>query len=82
MEIDSDKIYIKTFRKENKKEGYLIFSLKGDLLKKVYLEPLVKTGVMTTMLGVKLSSIHKGKVFYLKENFDTETWELFNAKLL
>jgi len=80
MDIDNNKIYIKTFRNKDKKEEMIVMDLKGKILLRTFMEPTVKEWVMALMLGVRLETIHNDKVYYIQENEDEE-WELFVQKI-
>lgn len=76
MDIDDGKIYITTFRTKNKKVETIIMDLKGDVLRKTYIQPTAKQWVMAVMMGIRLETIHNGRIYYIQENEDEEL-ELF-----
>jgi hypothetical protein len=76
MDIDNNRIYIKTFKTEKEKEEMIVMGLKGKILKTVFIEPTVKEWVNAIMMGVRLETIHNDKIYYIAENEDEE-WELF-----
>ena len=76
MDIDNKRIYVKTFKKKDNNEEYIIMDLKGKILKKTFVPQTVKPWVMSLMMGIRLETIHNGKIYYIKENEDEE-WELF-----
>ena len=77
MEIEKEKIYITTFKQKDNKVETIILDLKGKVLKTAFIEPTAKEWVMALMLGVRLETIHNGKIYYIQENEDEE-WELFS----
>jgi hypothetical protein len=79
MLADNKKLYVKTYRKKNNKEEYLIMDLKGDILKKVYLPVVKRVDFLVQMQGdKKYYHIHNGKFYYLKmiEDEEDEAWEV------
>jgi len=76
MEIEKEKIYITTFKQKDNKVETIILNLKGKVLKTAFIEPTAKEWVMALMLGIRLETIHNGKIYYIQENEDEE-WELF-----
>ncbi len=81
MEIDNNKIYISTFRIENKRVETIVMDLKGNVLKTVFIKPCTKKWIMALLLGIKLETIHNDKIYYIQENEDTEEWELFAREI-
>jgi hypothetical protein len=59
---------------------YVVMELKGTELKRFFI-PLPDQSIMSRMLGVKLSKISGGKLYYLVENEDEEQWKLFEIDL-
>lgn len=76
MDIDNNRIYVKTFKKIGNKEEYIIMDLKGKVLKKTVVPQTVKPWIMSLMMGIRLETIHNGKIYYIQEN-EEEEWELF-----
>ncbi len=76
MDIDNNKIYIKTFKTKDNKIETIIMDLKGKVLKTTFIEPTGKEWIMALMLGVRLETIHNDKIYYIQESEDEE-WELF-----
>ena len=68
--IADDKIYVLTFKKEGNKSEFIIFDLKGKLLKKIMF-PVVEMNAK----HFSPYSIADGKFYQIIENED-ETWEL------
>jgi len=73
-----EKIYVKTFKKQDNKEEYVVMDLKGNVLRRIYMPRVEKAPLMARLNGIDLQiySIHKNKFYYLKENEDEEEWEL------
>ncbi|UCE20753.1 MAG: hypothetical protein JSV46_00510, partial [Candidatus Aminicenantes bacterium] len=69
--IQDDKIYVLTFKRESNANEVLLFDIKGNLLKKVFLP-------IRTMNPEHLSpfSFYKDKFYQLVFNEETENWEL------
>lgn len=64
--VSDDKIYVKTYGPNNKKDEYTISDFKGNFLKKVFLP-----GTPFTR-----STIYNNKFYFLKDNDAEEEWEL------
>jgi len=73
--VDDNKIYVFLFPKDGTEE-VLILDLKGKLLKKVYF-----TAMNSSIIDWGRFSIRDGKLLYVDENFDEETWELHEIDL-
>ncbi len=73
MFIDDAKIYIKTWlRDQNGESEYLIMDLKGNLIKRCFIPPLIPFKIRSIGSG-KLETIQKGQIYYLTEN-DEGNW--------
>ncbi|MCP4153543.1 MAG: hypothetical protein GY757_37795 [bacterium] len=68
--VDSGRIYTITFKKQGGKYELIVMDLKGKEIKRCFVPAA----------GSKYS-INNNKYYYLKENKETETWELFAKKL-
>lgn len=83
--VADEKIYVMTYRRKENKPEFLVLDLKGKLLKQTFL-PMdagddwfqyslyksVRRGNNTPTF-----TIHNGKLYQLRENPDTEEWELY-----
>ncbi len=76
MEIDAEKMYLRTFKKRGDEEEYRVLDLKGKELKTVWLKQTQPMGLKDMLMGVQKQVISNGNVYYLKENEATESWEL------
>jgi len=79
--IVGKKIYVRTFRiNENTNEQeFIIMDLKGNILKTLYLPQTTGPQHTTKMVGMspRFYSIANNRFYYLVENEDEETWELY-----
>ena len=66
-----DKVYVLSHEEEKGKCKFYIFDMKGKFLK-AEMMPLVRINAEKPYPY----TIHKGKLYQLLENFDTEKWEL------
>jgi len=80
MEVNNGKLYINTFRVKEGRNEYIIMDFTGNVLKTLFIEPTVERWVMSTMMGVKLETIHDDKIYFIAEN-DDEEWELGVVKV-
>lgn len=79
IDVSANKIFVRTYRRvENKgqvKEEYVVMDFKGNILRKVMV-PEIITSVQAKQWGAEMNTMYKGKLYYLLENEDEETWEL------
>jgi hypothetical protein len=73
-----EKIVVRTFRKVENKEEFIIMDLKGQELKKIYMPPveIAPNFAENNGIDIQLYTIYKNKFYYLRDNQDDETWEL------
>lgn len=69
--VSEDRVYVISYKQENKKYESFIFNLNGKLLKKTLI-PLIDKDI----LEVYPFTIKNGKIYQLIENEDNEEWEL------
>ncbi len=67
--VTADRIYVKTYHIKDKTEKYIIMDLKGNIIKLVFLP---RTSSRT---------FYNNKFYYLKDNGNNETWDLYSIKL-
>ncbi|MCP4218150.1 MAG: hypothetical protein GY765_26170 [bacterium] len=75
IETADNKIYARTYKMKNGKVEHIVMDAKGTLLERFFVA-LPAQSLMSQMLGVKLSKISDGKLYYLAENEDDEQWEV------
>jgi len=68
--VDNQKIYFLTFKMKDKRREVIITDYKGNILRHSYLPVLDEYDVFP------IFSIEDDKFYYIKENEDTEEWEL------
>ena len=73
--VDDNKIYVLTWKKENKKTEFFILNLKGKLLKQGYMTVAFREGETIRYP----MDIDNGKLYQLVEN-EEENWELHVSK--
>jgi hypothetical protein len=76
MIVDDDKIYVRTYKRENKKSEVYVIDLNGSLIKKVFV-PFVENNLLEKLPY----TIKNNHVYQLVEG-DDETWELMKFKIL
>jgi hypothetical protein len=69
--VDDKYIYVETHKKEGEESRFLVLDMRGRLVKEVYL-PAEDTEYV----------FYGGFYYYLKENEETEDWELFRERIL
>lgn len=72
--IRDNKIYVITYTEKNNRCKMLLFDLAGKLLKEVFV-PLVDINMLVPYF-YKFYTIHEDKLYILRDNQDTEEWEL------
>ncbi len=76
--IADNNIYIKTYLRKNKMHEFIILNFEGETLKRVFL-PNSDNSLFS--LASKLYTFNNNKYYYLKENEETEIYELFCVKI-
>lgn len=70
--VTDNRIYLMTYKEKNGKNELVIMDLTGKLLNKVFL-PIVPFEESTVLISY---TIKNGKLYHLKDNEETEEWEL------
>lgn len=81
IEVSNNKIYVRTFISKNDKEKYIVMDLKGKILNTTWISRDLEVSILAQIAGAKLYSIDNNKLYFIKENPDTEDWELFAEPL-
>lgn len=76
FEVADKKIYVVTFKKKDDKFAYMVYDLKGKLLKKDMIRLLYGSAV-----ELYPTSIKEGKIYQLIENEKEEVWELHSHSI-
>ncbi len=71
--ISDEKLYIATWKWENKKIEFFIFTIKGKLLNHTYIPLFFNDGMFPYPHPL---TINNNNLYQIVENEDTETWEL------
>jgi hypothetical protein len=66
-----EKLYVMTWRRENQQNEFFIFDQDGKLLKKSFIPLAYRNAILPAPFAIK-----NNKLYQLKENEDTEEWEL------
>lgn len=74
--VSEHKIFIHTYNKQGGKVQFLVLDMKGNLIKKLWLEGVEKNVIMPTPY-----SFYQGCMYTLVENEDEEVLELHKVKL-
>ncbi|MCP5108369.1 MAG: hypothetical protein GY950_33590 [bacterium] len=81
IDVSNNRIFIRTFKRKNGKEECIVMDLKGKVLKQKYLSRVENAPFLAHFLGIRYYTIHDNKFYYLSENEDEETWELFAEEI-
>jgi len=77
--VKNNRIYCQTYIKKNRMSKFFIFNLKGECLKKIFLpsaeRELIRYGTN------KIYDFQNNKYYYLNDNEEEETWELYCAEI-
>ncbi len=82
IDVSKDKIYVRTFKRKKGKEECVVMDLTGKTPARTYLTRLENAAFLPYFLGIRYYTIHDGTFYYLKENEEEETWELFSEAIL
>jgi hypothetical protein len=74
--VDGNKIYVQTHEEKDHQYKWIIFDIKGKEIRSTYL-PIGKT----SPVAASPLTIHQNKYYYLKEDLEEETWDLFSVDL-
>ena len=76
-------IFVKTHHEKDGKILYIVMDLKGKILKKAYLPPVIKRSLVDEQFGMGkyYYSIQGDTFYYLVENEASEEWELHTAAI-
>ena len=78
--VRNDRIYCQTYIKKGTMSLFYIFNLKGECLKKIFLPSAEREFIR---YGTnKIYDFHHNRYYYLYDNVEEETWELFCTDLL
>jgi len=83
MVIDEGRIYVRTNTRKSDKVEFIVMDMKGKILKQLFLPESNDIDFGNKIFGrpARFYKIYKGKYYYLKENIDEETWELYRTDL-
>jgi hypothetical protein len=81
--VTDDKIYVSTFERKDGTGKYIVMDLKGNILGTPYLPIPEEASFLAKTLGRdnRFYGITQGKFYYLKENEETEEWELHSVMI-
>jgi hypothetical protein len=74
--IRDNRIYCQTYKKRGEESEFIILNLVGKLLKKRFL-PHADGTMMDLWTQFPFYAIYKHKYYYLVENLEQDTWELY-----
>ena len=79
------KLYVKTYKKKDEKEEYMVMDLKGKILKTIFLPEVRPEPFFEQLQGdKKYYTIHNGTFYYLEMKLndeDEEEWEVHAVQL-
>lgn len=78
--IDSNKIYVTTYRVKDKKNEFIVLDLKGNILGRIFF-PLKSLKGYKVVGEFDTYTIHNGTIYELFENDETDLWELHKSEL-
>jgi len=77
FKIANEKIYIPTYKKKDGKNEFVVYNIKGKLLKKIFLPLKDQTLVLPYPYAIS-----KSKIYQIFDNAETEEWELHITDIL
>lgn len=81
IDVSNGFIYVRTFKRKGNKEECIVMDLKGKVLRKKYLPRVENAPFLAHALGIRYYTIHNNTFYYLAENEDDETWELYTEEI-
>ncbi len=81
LEVTDQTIYAGTFKRKKGKYQWLLMDLTGKQRGEIFLPKVNTAPLLAHIAGVTYDSINNGKLYYLQENEETETWELFAVEI-
>jgi hypothetical protein len=83
MLLTEDGIFLKTFHVKDDKIKYLVLDLKGQFIRNVYLSSPVPPPFAAASIGrgIRMFAISDNIHYFLRENLETEIWELHREKI-
>ena len=81
--VRDDKIYVSTYEKKDNRQKFIIMDLKGNVLSTTFLPLPIKSSYLFRSLGIdnRFYGISNNNYYYIKENSDSEEWELYVTKI-
>lgn len=79
MVVNGGQIYLMTNRMKDGNVEFLVMDQEGKVLKEVFLPQPTATDFISVIFGrpTRYYKIYDGKYYYLKENAEEESWELY-----
>ena len=81
LQVADGRIYARTYETRDGKDLWQIMDLKGGALKTVDLPRVDSAPLMASLCGVNYLAIHDHMFYFLKDNEQTDEWELFVEKI-
>ncbi len=81
IDVSNGVIYARTFKRKGNKEECIVMGLKGKVLRKKDLPRVENAPFLAYALGIRYYTIHNNTFYYLVENEDDETWELYTEEI-
>lgn len=78
--VDNKKIYVITYKEKGDKNEIIILDLKGNILDRVFV-PLKSKRIFKFSGEYDPNTVHKGRLYEIIENDETEMWELHKTDL-
>ena len=78
MFVSDNRILVRSCRVKPGQEEYIVLDLKGNELKRMFLQTTIKARIGDELMGrsAKLYTMHNNIFYYILENDETEDWEL------
>jgi len=82
MDIDEGMIYLFLNRGIAEQTEVLRLALQGQERGRTTIPRNLEQGLMSKLLGVNLYCVYRGSMYWIQENLDNESWELWRQRLL
>lgn len=81
IDVSNGQIYARTFKRKENKEECIVMDLKGNVLRETYLPRVENAPHLAHFLGIRYYTIYNSTFYYLVENEEDETWELYTEEI-
>lgn len=78
--VSDNRIYVRTYIKRQYEE-WGVMDMRGNKIKKKQFPPVENAPLLAHLFGIKYYAIHNNIFYYIRENSESEDWELHAVKV-